>query len=764
MSLRSRLRACASFTILSAILLSASPAFAQNIGAGLAPEYVIVNGTRASDDPAATDIAVSATKAQEQINTVNTEDMLKYAPSLVVRKRHFGDTQDPVATRTSGVGASARNLIFVDGIMVSAPIGNNNTTASPNFGVAAPHDISRIDVLFGPFAARSAGNSMGATINITTRMPDSFELYADATGAVQDFSQYASAMTVGTWQVAAGIGDRIGNFSWRLSANHLDSTGQPLGYATLARPASASTAGTPLTGAFNDLNRTGAAIVEIGATGIESQVQDTVSLKLAYDFGGATLGYMASLFHQDDDSGVETYLRNAAGVEVYTGNSNINGYNYNIAASTFSNNLYNTQQSKLAQGLSLKSAGDSDFAWELIVSRFDYLTDKQRVPTAALPAAITGGAGTVNRVNGTGWMTYDATGLWRGWADHEVSFGLHRDAETFSQVRNNLADWIAGGLGTVVNSARGRTATNAIWAQDLVTITPAVKLALGARYEDWRAHDGNNYSASPALNVNQPRSAAQAFSPKATAAWQASEDWKLTASFGQAYRMPTVTELYQSVTTGATLSVPNPNLKPERSNDYELAAEHRNEGSLFRASLFQQDVFNALISQSAPLVTGSTALFSYVQNVDHVRVRGVELVADQYDVMLPGLELMGSITYADGRIVRDPVFPAAVNKFAPQIPKWRANAVATWRPDSAWSFTLGARYSDRSFGTIDNSDPVSQTYQGFAGYFVLDARIRYKLDENWRISAGMDNLNNDKYFLFHPFPQHTAVLEIHYAQ
>ena len=185
MSLRSRLRACASFTILSAILLSASPAFAQNIGAGLAPEYVIVNGTRASDDPAATDIAVSATKAQEQINTVNTEDMLKYAPSLVVRKRHFGDTQDPVATRTSGVGASARNLIFVDGIMVSAPIGNNNTTASPNFGVAAPHDISRIDVLFGPFAARSAGNSMGATINITTRMPDSFELYADATGAVR---------------------------------------------------------------------------------------------------------------------------------------------------------------------------------------------------------------------------------------------------------------------------------------------------------------------------------------------------------------------------------------------------------------------------------------------------------------------------------------------------------------------------------------------------------------------------------------------------
>ena len=82
-------------------------------------------------------------KKKKDINTVNTEDMLKYAPSLVVRKRHYGDTQDPVATRTSGVGASARSLIFVDGILISSPIGNNNSAASPHFGIAAPQDVER---------------------------------------------------------------------------------------------------------------------------------------------------------------------------------------------------------------------------------------------------------------------------------------------------------------------------------------------------------------------------------------------------------------------------------------------------------------------------------------------------------------------------------------------------------------------------------------------------------------------------------------------
>ena len=768
MSFSKRLSACASaLAVLSFVATpAAAQSIAQNIGKGIQPEYVIVTADRAqSADPAAVDLEITAAKAQEQINTVNTEDMLKFAPSLVVRKRHYGDTQDPIATRTSGLGASARNLIFVDGIMVNSPIGNNNSAASPHFGVAAPQDVSRIDVLYGPFAARYAGNSTGVTVNITTRMPDRFEFYGDATGAIQNFSKYSTDESYGTWQLAGGVGDRYGAFSWRLSANHLDSHGQPLGYATLTRPAATSAAGTPLTGAFNDLNRTAAPIVVIGDTGIEHQVQDTDTLKLAYDFeNGMQLSYLASLFHQDDDAGVRTYLRDASGNPVYAGNSNLGGFNYNIPANTFSNNVYNWQQSQLAQGLSLTSNKDGDFAWEIILSDYAYLNDKQRVPTAALPGAFHGGAGTINRMNGTGWYTLDANGVWRGWQDHELSFGLHRDAETFAQTRYNLIDWIAGGQGAVVNAARGRTATNAVWLQDIWSLLPDVKAALGLRYEDWRAYAGSNFSTAPALNVSQPRISASTLSPKASLAWQVSDNWTVTGSWGVAFRMPTVTELYQAITTGTTLTVPNPNLKPERVSSYELAAERSTGNGRVRLSLFEEDITGALLSQSAPLVAGSSTLFSFVQNVDRTQVRGIEFVVDQYDVFIPGLELMASLTAADGRIRQDNAFAAAVGKFIPGVPKLKANAVATYRPNDDLSFTLGARYADRSFGTIDNSDVISQTYQGFAGYFVADARARYQLDENWNLAFGVDNLGNDKYFLFHPFPQRTFVMEVHFQQ
>ncbi len=210
--------------------------------------------------------------------------------------------------------------------------------------------------------------------------------------------------------------------------------------------------------------------------------------------------------------------------------------------------------------------------------------------------------------------------------------------------------------------------------------------------------------------------------------------------------------------------MPNPDLRPEHANSVELAAQRTTGDGRIRLSLFQENVSNALLSQSAPLVPTSTTLYGFVQNVDQTRTRGIELVVDQNDVIFDGLELSGSLTYADGHITKDAAFTKAEGKFIPQLPKLRGTFVATYRLDEQLAFTMAARYSDRAFGTIDNSDPISLTFQGFAGYFVIDARAQYRIDGNWVASVGIDNLNNDKYFLYHPFSQRTFVMEIHYAQ
>lgn len=76
------------------------------------------------------------------------------------------------------------------------------------------------------------------------------------------------------------------------------------------------------------------------------------------------------------------------------------------------------------------------------------------------------------------------------------------------------------------------------------------------------------------------------------------------------------------------------------------------------------------------------------------------------------------------------------------------------------TLTAAARYSDRVYATIDNSDPFTHTYQGFDGYLVLDARAARQVDDHWSAAIRVDNLGDRDYFLFHPFPQRTVLAEL----
>ena len=56
---------------------------------------------------------------------------------------------------------------------------------------------------------------------------------------------------------------------------------------------------------------------------------------------------------------------------------------------------------------------------------------------------------------------------------------------------------------------------------------------------------------------------------------------------------------------------------------------------------------------------------------------------------------------------------------------------------------------------IDNSDTNGDAYTGFSAFLVADVRLRYRIDKQWTVSGGIDNLNNRRYWAFHPYPQRT---------
>ena len=194
-----------------------------------------------------------------------------------MRKRNNGDTQPTLATRTSGVGASARSLVYADDILLSSLIANNNTIGAPRWGLVAPEEIQRVDFLYGPFAAAYPGNSLGGVLLITTRMPEKFEITTKQTEAFQTFDHYKTKGTYRTDQTSVTVGDKKDNFSYFISGNFQNSFSQPLAWIT----STTTPAGT--SGAIPQLNKLGAPANVVGAGGLLHTEMANVKGKFAWD-------------------------------------------------------------------------------------------------------------------------------------------------------------------------------------------------------------------------------------------------------------------------------------------------------------------------------------------------------------------------------------------------------------------------------------------------------------------------------------------------
>jgi iron complex outermembrane receptor protein len=479
-----------------------------------------------------------------------------------------------------------------------------------------------------------------------------------------------------------------------------------------------------------------------------------------------TATYQIGYWSNDGHSDVQTYLKDAAGNATFGG------------VSAFASNYYSIYEKHLGNALTFKTDTKGSFDWEVVVSRYDMLEDIQRNPfTVAATGTTFSTNGKIARLDGTNWINADVKGIWRPTGpngDHELSFGLHDDRYHLNNPTYATPTWNGGpdATATLYSNGMGTTQTTAFWLQDAWRFAPQFKLTLGGRMESWRAYDGFNLSTTTtaagaitgASAVEQPAMSATRFSPKASLSWEPNKQWQATASFGVANRFPTVGELYQIVTSGTNIVIPNPNLAPEQALVGELALERKFADGKVRVSLFDEYVRNALISQSGTIPPSTTTLYTFVTNVDAIENRGVELAWQKNNALIDRMELFGSVTYVDSVILSDPTFKSAtettaVGKHVPYVPAWRSTLGTTYRPDEHWSFTVAARYQSKMYATLDNTDVVPNVYQAFDPFLVVDLRVQYKAGDRGEINFGIDNIGNYKYTLFHPFPQRTFVLQ-----
>ncbi|UCF24826.1 MAG: TonB-dependent receptor [Ralstonia sp.] len=699
--------------------------------------------------------AVVQTVTADQLadrNIVTTEDAVKYQPNVMVRRRFIGDRNSIFAGRDFNEIQSARGLLYADGILLSNLLGSSYTYP-PRWSMVGPDDLARVDILYGPFSALYPGNSMGTTIAMTLRKPETFEAAAQTQVMRQHYNDaYGFSRNVTGNHESASLGDRIGKFWYALSVDRLENDSQPMQYATPNSRFTPGAAPVPVTGAVQDTGPNGQPRVILGPQMLErtQQLQETV--RMGYVFSdrleaSLTLGHWEN--HYSDQA--QSFLRDAAGNVVTGGNVRINGTPTTIAQNAFA--PQNGDQENWLYGLGVKGKL-GDWKIDANASAYNVTRDILRASNTAAGS----GPGTVFYGDGTGWSNFDLKAVSPTVSGHTFTTGYHYDQYHLRNQTFNATTWCAETLSTLKSAYQGDTQTQAVFLQDAWAFAPRWLATLGLRYENWRAYNGQLASGTTAgtTTLGYASRTEDAFSPKAALQWQATQDTLLRLSYGRAVRFPTVAELFQGTISGNTIVNNDPNLKPERANDLDFTVEQAVPYGMLRTSLFQSDIRDSIYSQTNITVTPNV---TNVQNVDRVRTRGIELAYSGQDVArdvgVRGVDIEANVAFTQAKTLADAANPTYVDKTWPRMPRVRANLFASWHATPDWTVGAGVRYSGRQYGTLDNTDVLPNVYGGTSRFFTVDLKASYRIDKHFTVALGVDNLTDRRYFVYHPYPSRT---------
>jgi iron complex outermembrane receptor protein len=359
--------------------------------------------------------------------------------------------------------------------------------------MVTPNEISRVDVIYGPFSALYPGNSYGGIVTFSTRMPDQFEAHLAAKGFDQRFDLYKSDGWFPGDNFSLAIGNRYDAFSFWLTYDHVTALSQPLQFTNV--PAQAPfpfIKGLPVFGSVPYTFPDGTRGVLLGASAIYTDEQDLAKLKLAYDFAPAVrLTYTGALWNFRQYQAVDPYVHDSFGNPI--ANSpfffvQTNGQFYPL----FGLDPSNQTDQRLMQGLEFKSDTHGVFDFDAVVSHL-LMLNNQTLQSLNYGLDQTGQDWIQS---GSGWITSDLRGIWRPdlpfLAAHEISIGGHFDQYALRQRFNNPPDWESTNGGVIASESRGITQTKALYIQDAWSFLPNWKLIVGGREEWWDTFNGAN--------------------------------------------------------------------------------------------------------------------------------------------------------------------------------------------------------------------------------------------------------------------------------
>ena len=262
--------------------------------------------------------------------------------------------------------------------------------------------------------------------------------------------------------------------------------------------------------------------------------------------------------------------------------------------------------------------------------------------------------------------------------------------------------------------APARQQLGAVVAQASFTPSDRWTIGAGARGEVWQSELRDGSTSQTLVGVF----------PRASVAWRANDTLSLLAAINDAYRTPTLNELFRPFAAGNTLTQANPGLVPEEALGVEGSALVRRGRAVSRLTAFWTRLTDAIVNVT--LESSPTLILRQRQNAGEIRAAGVELEGDVR--VGRHFALTGAAAFIDSTFVEG---AGLEGLRVPQVPRWQVSSgvIGTWRYASAsldWRF-IGQQFDDdRNQFSLDPSNMVN-------------ARIGWRPRTTLEIFAGLEN-------------------------
>lgn len=89
------------------------------------------------------------------INMATTEDVVKYEPSVVIRRRFIGDANGTLGIRSANMFQTSRSMVFADGVPLHYLL-QSRWSGAPRWTMVSASEIARVDVIYGRFRPSTA--------------------------------------------------------------------------------------------------------------------------------------------------------------------------------------------------------------------------------------------------------------------------------------------------------------------------------------------------------------------------------------------------------------------------------------------------------------------------------------------------------------------------------------------------------------------------------------------------------------------------------